>query len=363
MTSDHGVMTDRRAPWDKGGVPRTSTNIGRPFGGSSEQEQPPEVGSIPRVSNGGTTRLRLGPPKAERQFVRGDRYLKRRGKVLDSWPFSSESRVRVLVGASSVLLVVGLLAILVGQLSENESQTRVETVVQPTPVAPETSDAVSSPAIPIASNSEWEKLARSVVLIEARGSRCEWIGSGSIVGDGSYVLTNQHVSGDGECDLIIWLTDSTADAPSNYLRGEVVVSDAERDLAVVRMLDSSGQPFVDSSRVPMTLSVSVPKLGEKITILGYPGLGGETITLTSGDFSGVDKSENFDYYKTTANMNPGVSGGAALNSEGELVGIPTAGRGAEIACEDKADCVANGSTIGLLRPAGLAKEILDRITG
>lgn len=278
-------------------------------------------------------------------------------------PDRRRTRAMVLLGAgSALLLAVGVLAVISRSPQGTDvvvADTKPTTATEPTPgtVAPSPSPSV------IKGGSEWEKLARSVVLIEARGSRCEWIGSGSIVGDGSYVLTNQHVSGDGECELIIWLTDSTADAPSNYLRGEVVVSDAERDLAVVRMLDSSGQPFVDSSRVPMKLSVSVPKLGEKITILGYPGLGGETITLTSGDFSGVDKSENFDYYKTTANMNPGVSGGAALNSAGELVGIPTAGRGAEIACEDRADCVANGSTIGLLRPAGLAKEILDRITG
>ena len=278
-------------------------------------------------------------------------------------PDRRRTRAMVLLGAgSALLLAVGVLAVISRSPQGTDvvvADTKPTTATEPTPgtVAPPPSPSA------IKGGSEWEKLARSVVLVEARGSRCEWIGSGSIVGDGSYVLTNQHVSGDGECDLSIWLTDSTADAPSKYLRGEVIVSDAERDLAVVRMVDSSGQPFVDSSRVPMKLSVSVPQLGEKITILGYPGLGGETITLTSGDFSGVDKSENFDYYKTTANMNPGVSGGAALNSAGELVGIPTAGRGAEIACEDRADCVANGSTIGLLRPAGLAKEILDRITG
>lgn len=277
-------------------------------------------------------------------------------------PDRRRTRAMVLLGAgSALLLAVGVLAVISRSPQGNDvvaADTKPkETVSTLGTLAPPPSSSA------IKGGSEWEKLARSVVLIEARGSRCEWIGSGSIVGDGSYVLTNQHVSGDGECDLIVWLTDSAADAPSKYLRAEVVVSDAQRDLAVVRMLDSSGQPFVDSSRVPMKLSVSVPKLGEKITILGYPGLGGETITLTSGDFSGVDKSENFDYYKTTANMNPGVSGGAALNSDGQLVGIPTAGRGAEIACEDSADCVANGSTIGLLRPAGLAKEILDRIIG
>ena len=83
--------------------------------------------------------------------------------------------------------------------------------------------------------------------------------------------------------------------------------------------------------------------------------------MTSGDFSGIDTSEQFDFLKTTANMNPGVSGGSALNSAGELVGIPTAGRGAEVACNRLSACVANGSTIGLLRPVSLASELVARI--
>ena len=141
----------------------------------------------------------------------------------------------------------------------------------------------------------------------------------------------------------------------------MVEADSSRDLAIIRMIDSDGVPYIDETRTPLKFSSSLPKLGDKLTILGYPGLGGSSITLTSGDFSGVDSSEDFDFLKTTANMNPGVSGGAALNSDGELVGIPTAGRGAEVACNQQSDCVANGSTIGLLRPVSLASELLARI--
>jgi S1-C subfamily serine protease len=206
----------------------------------------------------------------------------------------------------------------------------------------------------------WEDVARSVVYIEATGSACGWRGSGSIVGDGSLVLTNQHVAGDGECDLAVYLTDSTSATPTQSVRAEVVVSDSSVDLAIIQLFDSSGGPYVATGRTPLSLSAAVPKLGDKITILGYPGLGGSTITLTSGDFSGIDRSESYEYLKTTANMNPGVSGGSAFNSAKQLVGIPTAGRGAEIACDGNTDCVANGSTIGLLRPVSLAQQILTR---
>lgn len=213
-------------------------------------------------------------------------------------------------------------------------------------------------AIPIRGN--WDALSRSVVLIEA-GGQCGWQGSGSIILDGSYVLTNQHVSGDGECDLTVWFTDSTDAQPSRAFSADVVVADKRLDLAIIRILDKFGDPYIDSGRMPLKIQTATPNLGEKMYVLGYPGLGGSTITLTSGDFAGVNLSEETKYFKTTASMNPGVSGGAALNEKGELIGIPTAGVGADVVCDDVDDCVANGSTIGLLRPSSYAKEIIDQI--
>ena len=213
---------------------------------------------------------------------------------------------------------------------------------------------------PVDMNGKWEQVARAVVFIDASGPNCSWVGSGSIVGDGSLILTNKHVAGDGECDLTIWLTDSISSTPTEYFAGEILVSDEEMDLAIIQLLDSDGLPTVAQGRQPLEFADETPDLGEKLTLLGYPGIGGSTITLTSGDFSGVDNSESTEFLKTTANMNPGVSGGAALNADQKMVGVPTAGRGAEIACDNADECVANGSTIGLLRPIRYAKIILDR---
>ena len=271
----------------------------------------------------------------------------------------SASHKRVLAGATVLLVVVAGVVVVRGSGSSNLSTGESDPSVSKGNSSENTSP-LEPDTTPIAGDSEWDTVARSVVYIEAAGSQCGWTGSGSIVGDGSYVLTNQHVSGDGECDLTVWLTDSTTAVPTKYVRAEVIESDSSRDLSVIQMRNSDGQPFIDASRKPMKFSTSLPKLGDKLTILGYPGIGGSTITLTSGDFSGIDKSETFEFLKTTANMNPGVSGGAAFNSKGELVGIPTAGRGAEIACENQSDCVANGSTIGLLRPIALAQDVLAK---
>ena len=266
--------------------------------------------------------------------------------------------LRILAISSAVVLVSGFaIAMLSGGDTGGSSAVSPKETATPTTSKNANQNSENS-YTPVGDN--WEDVARSVVYIEATGSSCSWSGSGSIVGDGSLVLTNQHVAGDGECNLAVYLTDSTSATPTQSLRAEVVVSDDEVDLAIIQLFDSSGAPFAPPGRTPLKMSNVVPRLGDKITILGYPGIGGSTITLTSGDFSGIDRSESYDYLKTTANMNPGVSGGSGFNASKQLVGIPTAGRGAEIACDSGSDCVANGSTIGLLRPVSLAQEILNR---
>ena len=345
-------MPGDRPQWDRSRAPRPPGD-GPGIGGARPTPPQSNPGDLPRPpgrrpgpTGGGSvppvTPRPMGPSDGDKGFQ-----ITKNGK-------------RIAGVLCAVVLLVGAGFLVSQGKSEELAVNSIETNVDQTDVDTTSVDN-SVVTVPITKGSEWESLARSVVFIKAQGSQCGWTGSGSIVADGSYVLTNQHVAGNGECDLTVWLTDSTTSAPVKYLKGQVVEADSSRDLAIIRMIDSDGVPYIDETRTPLKFSSSLPKLGDKLTILGYPGLGGSSITLTSGDFSGVDSSEDFDFLKTTANMNPGVSGGAALNSDGELVGIPTAGRGAEVACNQQSDCVANGSTIGLLRPVSLASELLARI--
>jgi S1-C subfamily serine protease len=196
----------------------------------------------------------------------------------------------------------------------------------------------------------WDKIARSVVYIEALGSRCNWSGSGSLVLDGSYVLTNEHVSGSGECELSVFLTDSSSKSPTRRLAAALVVFDKAKDLAVLRLFDSDGTPFIDGSRSALKINAADLQLGAKVFTLGYPAAGGSTITFTSGDFAGMDDTAGV-FYKTTAYMNSGVSGGAGLNERGELIGIPTAG---------KIDSETNEKLgINLVRPITYAIDLLE----
>lgn len=251
-----------------------------------------------------------------------------------------------LVAITSIVAVTGVALFANSSIGKDESGSSAAVdsteVVGSEPSAKNASDA---------SLTQWESLSKSVVYIEASGASCNWSGSGSIVLDGSYVLTNQHVSGDGECSLRVGFTDSTDTEPSTFVRAEVLISDAAIDLAVIRLFDQGGAPYSSDEHRPLEVDYTGLKLGDKIYTLGYPGVGGSTVTLTSGDYSGMDHSDS-DYYKTTANMNPGVSGGSALSVSGKLIGVPTAG----VVDPDTKQRVG----LNLIRPISFAREMLER---
>lgn len=204
------------------------------------------------------------------------------------------------------------------------------------------------------SQPNWDLLARSVVFIEASGE-CDWRGSGTIVLDGSYILTNQHVALDGECDLRIGLTTSLRATPSGSYEARVIVSDQDLDLAVLRLIDSNGEPLKIAGHNPVQISYIQPPLGSRLATLGYPALGsyesGMTITLTSGILAGIDYTYG-EFFKTDAQLRGGVSGGAAFNYQGQLIGVPTGG----LIEEDTGESVG----INLIRPVKFAKPLLDR---
>jgi S1-C subfamily serine protease len=200
---------------------------------------------------------------------------------------------------------------------------------------------------------DWDLIARSVVYIEAL-SPCEWRGSGTIVLDGSFILTNEHVSSNGRCDLRVGLTTDSSSTPDPTIRAEVVVSDPDIDLAIIRMVDSAGAPLIMDGHEPVSIDYSPIKLGDVVATVGYPALGapdmGMTITLTRGAFAGFDYADG-EFYKTDAEMRGGVSGGGAFDELGKLIGVPTAG----LVDAETGDSVG----INLIRPIKYAKPLLD----
>jgi len=185
------------------------------------------------------------------------------------------------------------------------------------------------------------------------------IGSGSVVSMHGHILTNFHVLGDeqthqlhNQAGIILIAVppqgQSTAPPVIRY-RAELVQADYVLDLALLRisaMQDGRALP-PDLGLIPLPIGDSDTVLiGDELTIIGYPGLGGATVTITRGIVAGYLLDEG--WLKTDAEINPGNSGGAAINRAGQLVGIPSA--------ETRAP-EAPGK-LGLVRPINLAQDLL-----
>jgi len=219
----------------------------------------------------------------------------------------------------------------------------------------------------------------------------QWSGSGTIISADGLILTNCHVAfpramwDDPEFDydlLIVALTIRSDEAPQPTYLAEVMQYDPDLDLAVIRvsqMLDGSPVNREELSLPALALGDSdAIELGDRLYIFGYPGIGGDTITFTSGDVSGFSREEGVEgraWIKTDATVAGGNSGGTAVNEQGELVGVPTqggAGSAKEIVdCRYVADtngdgvidendtCVPMGGFINALRPVNLARPLIE----
>ncbi|MFI3166304.1 MAG: trypsin-like peptidase domain-containing protein [Bacillota bacterium] len=142
----------------------------------------------------------------------------------------------------------------------------------------------------------------------------EGAGSGVIISEDGYIITNNHVI-DGATTVYVATADGTT------YKATVIGSDSDSDIAVLK-IDASGLQaavFADSD----TLVV-----GEEVLAVGNPlgELGG---SVTNGIISALDREIDVDgvmmnLLQTNAAINPGNSGGGLFNMDGELVGIVNA---------------------------------------
>lgn len=150
-----------------------------------------------------------------------------------------------------------------------------------------------------------------------RNQATEGIGSGFIINEEGYVLTNYHVI-KGAQDVKVVLNDG------KEVEAKVINYDAENDIAVVKIKEEMKMPGV----VELGDSDSV-QAGESVVAIGNP-LGKEFLgTVTSGIVSAINRSikiggKDLTLIQTDAAINPGNSGGPLLNSRGQVIGMNTA---------------------------------------
>lgn len=139
------------------------------------------------------------------------------------------------------------------------------------------------------------------------------LGSGVIMSDKGFILTNHHVIKSADAIQVSLQDGRMAEA-------KVVGSDPETDIAVLK---------INLKKLPvMTLGRSDGlRVGDVVLAIGNPFGVGQTVTMgivsaTGRNKLGISTFENF--IQTDAAINPGNSGGALIDAEGNLVGINTA---------------------------------------
>ena len=192
-----------------------------------------------------------------------------------------------------------------------------------------------------------QAVAPSIVEISASGTAGKSTGSGVIITSDGEIVTNNHVIS-GASQITVQLSDG------KQYTAKVVGTDPDKDLALIKLQGASGLKAAtlgDSSRL---------KVGEEVVAIGSPE--GLTGTVTSGIVSALDRDVTvakddgqeqqpqtdprqgwpFEFggqefngdtgdskttYKaiqTDASLNPGNSGGALINMNGEIIGINSA---------------------------------------
>ena len=139
-------------------------------------------------------------------------------------------------------------------------------------------------------------------------------GSGVVITPDGYIVTNNHVI-DNATDLEITLNNQ------KKYKAELIGTDPENDIALLKIETENDLPYI-----PFANSDAV-KIGEWVLAVGNPYNLTSTVTAGIVSAKGRDLQGNSgidSFIQTDAAVNPGNSGGALVNTRGELVGINTA---------------------------------------
>jgi serine protease Do len=174
---------------------------------------------------------------------------------------------------------------------------------------------------------------------QPQGPRVPGTGSGVIIGEDGYVVTNNHVIGGDATEAEVRLSDK-----SKFI-AQVIGRDQDTDLALLKINTDRQLPraeFGDSASL---------KVGQWVLAVGNPR--GLDRTVTLGVVSGIGRerlnlSRYENFIQTDAAINPGNSGGPLFNLRGEVIGINTA-------------IIHMAQGIGFSIPSNMVKKIVEQL--
>jgi serine protease Do len=170
-----------------------------------------------------------------------------------------------------------------------------------------------------------------------RGHKTQGVGSGVIISNDGYILTNDHVVADAKEVTVTF-------SNQKEYKAKVVGRDPKTDLAVLKINGGDSLPAAalgDSDQL---------KVGDWVLAIGNPF--GLSNTVTSGIVSAkgrvIGAGPYDDFIQTDASINPGNSGGPLFNMYGQVVGINTA-------------IIPQGQGIGFAIPVNTAKPLIPQL--
>jgi serine protease Do len=176
---------------------------------------------------------------------------------------------------------------------------------------------------------------------QPRSQRATSLGSGVVISPDGYIITNNHVV-DGATDVKVSFADK------EEYPAKVIGTDKYTDVAVLK-INKTGLttlPFADSAHA---------EVGDVVLAIGEPFGLGQTVTMgiiSAKGRAGLGIERFEDFIQTDAAINRGNSGGALIDTRGDLVGINTAILSGE---------TGGNQGIGFAIPANLAHNIMDQI--
>lgn len=246
-------------------------------------------------------------------------------------------------------LIVILLCIVIIKLDYSENKTDIQTNYEATRLSTNSEEnvdkdpkkTIEKSVKSVVGISKLEQNGNSIFLSDSEKKL--GLGSGVILSENGYILTNQHVAGNkyGSCYV-------TLENGSTH-NGNVIWSDSNLDLAIVKITANKLDyiNLADSDKI---------SLADEVYAIGNP-IGIEfQRTVTKGIISGIDRTikladtESYmeDLIQTDATINEGNSGGALINEDGELIGISTVK-------------ISNAEGIGFAVPINIVKPILEKL--
>lgn len=174
-------------------------------------------------------------------------------------------------------------------------------------------------------------------------------GTGFLVSEDGYIITNRHVVESEEATYYIYL--NTNDNKGERVPAEVMARDPNYDLAILK-IDRNSLPYLEfgdysNVEVGQTAITIGYALGEFDNSVSRGVISGLARSIVAGDTFSQNSEQLDNLIQTDAAINPGNSGGPMLNLESKVIGVNVA--------------MAQAENIGFAIPAMYAKEAFDEV--